>query len=104
MDIKGIVLWVGFLVIGGAIYLFSQRMKRQIEENGIETDGVISRITQTSGETADDDSTYYYVKYRTQDGAEVEGLLLNPRSDLVQGQRVRIKYHPKFKTNARLIQ
>lgn len=103
MDIKGIVLWAGLLVIFGAIYLISRRMNRQIKENGIETDAVISRIAETIGAEADDDSTYYYVKYRTQDGEEVEGLLLNPRSDLEEGQRVRIKYHPRFKTNARLI-
>ena len=44
-----------------------------------------------------------YARYRTEDGAEVEGLLSNPRSDLAVGQPVRLKYHPKHRTNARLI-
>ena len=44
MDIKGLILWVGFAVICAVIYLVSRRMKNQIEENGIETTGVISRI------------------------------------------------------------
>ena len=76
-------------------------MKKQIEENGIETTGVISRITDEGG--PDEISLRYYARYRTEDGAEVEGLLSNPRSDLSEGQQVRLKYHPKHKTNARLI-
>lgn len=30
-------------------------------------------------------------------------VLSNPQSDLEEGQRVRIKYHPKMKGNARLV-
>lgn len=100
MDLKGILLWTGLLVVCAVIWFFSHRTKRQIEENGIETEGVISRITDT-GDT-DEISLSYYARYRTKDGEEVEGLLSNPRSDLEVGQRVRLKYHPKLKTNARL--
>ena len=31
------------------------------------------------------------------------GILSNPRADLEEGQPVRIKYHPKYKGNARLV-
>ncbi len=34
----------------------------------------------------------------------VNGGSVNPKSDLIEGQRVRIKYHPKNKTNARLVE
>ena len=101
MDTKGIILWVGFAVICAVIYLLSRRMKKQIEENGIETDAVISRIEEVGA--ADEIDLRYYARYRTEDGKEVEGLLSNPRSDLVIGQQVRLKYHPKHKANARLV-
>lgn len=101
MDLKGIALWGGFLIICAVIILVSKRMKKQIEEEGIETTGVISRI-EDAGDT-DEISFDYYVRYRTEDGEEVEGLLSNPGSDLEEGQQVRIKYHPKYKMNARLV-
>ena len=100
-DTKGILLWAGLLIICGIIFFLSRRMKKQIEENGIETSGVISRITDEGGQ--DEINLQYYAHYRTEDGEEVEGLLSNPRSNLEVGQQVRLKYHPKHKTNARLV-
>ena len=100
-DTKGILLWAGLLIICGIIFFLSRRMKKQIEENGIETDGVISRITDEGG--SDEINLQYYARYRTENGEEVEGLLSNPRSNLEVGQQVRLKYHPKYKTNARLV-
>ena len=101
MDTKGIMLWVGFAILCAVIYLLSRRMKKQIEENGIETDAVISRIEEVGA--ADEIDLRYYARYRTQDGEEIEGVLSNPRSDLEVGQQVRLKYHPKHKANARLV-
>ena len=101
MDTKGIILWVGFAVLCAVIYLFSCRMKKQIEENGIETTGVISRIEDVGG--PDEIDLRYYARYRTEDGEEIEGVLSNPGSNLEVGQQVCVKYHPKVKTNARLI-
>ena len=98
---NGMILWVGLAVVCAVIYLISRRMKKQIEENGIETTGVISRITDVGG--PDEINLQYYARYRTEDGGEVEGLLSNPAPDLEEGQQVRLKYHPKYKTNARLI-
>ena len=101
METKGILLWMGFLVICAIIYLISERMKKQIEENGIETDGVISRISDTGDTT--ETSLCCYVRFHAEDGEEIEAVLSNPVSDLEEGQQVRIKYHPKYRTNARLI-
>ena len=103
MDTKAIVLWGGFIVICAIIYFVSRRMKKQIEEDGIETTGVISRITNTGDIDMEDMNFCYYVRYCTDDGEEVEGVLSNPSADLAEGQQVRIKYHPKHKTNARLV-
>ena len=101
MGTKGIIMWIVFIVVCGAIYIVSKKMKKETEENGIETTGVISRIEDTGG--PEDISLSYYVRYLTEDGEEIEGVLSNPTSDLEVGQQVRLKYHPKYKTNARLI-
>ena len=101
METKDILLWAGFLVVCAVIYLISKRMKKQIEENGIETTGVISRIVDAGA--SDEITLHYYARYLTEDGEEVEGVISNPTSDLTEGQQVRIKYHPEHKMNARLI-
>ena len=101
MDTKGILLWAGVLVIIAIVLFLSRRIKKQIEENGIETTGVISRITDEGG--PDEIDLRYYARYRTEDGEEVEGLLSNPSKDLEEGQQIRLKYHPKYRNNARLI-
>jgi hypothetical protein len=80
MDAKGIIIWAVFIVICAVIYFISRKMKKQIEENGIETNGVISRITDEGG--SDEINLQYYARYRTENGEEVEGLLSNPRSNL----------------------
>jgi hypothetical protein len=62
---------------------------------------VISRIEDDGG--PDDITFIYYVRYRTEDGEEIEGIISNPAGDLIVGQQVRLKYHPKYRMNARLI-
>lgn len=101
MDAKGIIMWVAFIVICASIYFISKKMKKQIEESGIETTGVISRIEDEGG--TEDITFIYYAKYRTEDGEEIEGIISNPRTDLEEGQCVNLKYHPEHKMNARLI-
>ena len=98
---KGIILWVLLIAVFIAGTVISRRMKSGIEENGIETDAVVSRIVDDgSKEYIDSD---VYVRYRTEDGEETEGILSNPRTDLTEGQQVRVKYHPKHKNNVRLV-
>ena len=100
MDTKAYIAWAVFAVICTIIVIISKRMKKQIDENGIETTGVISRIEDLGD--PDEIDLCYYARYRTEDGEEVEGVLSNPRGDLEVGQEVRLKYHPKHKMNARL--
>jgi hypothetical protein len=100
MDLKGILLWGGLAIICGAIWFFSRRIKKEIEENGILVPGVISRIVESADpEDPDEDC---YVRYQTREGEEIEGLLSNPAAGLEVGQKVWIKYHPKLKQNCRL--
>ena len=101
MSAKGIFVWAVFIAVCSAIYFISQRMKDQIDENGIETTGVISRIEDMGD--PEDISLIYFAKYRTEDGEEIEGTISNPTTDLEVGRQVRLKYHPKHKMNARLI-
>ena len=98
---KGILIWIGFLAIVAVIYFFSRKIKKETEENGIETTGVISDIRDEGG--PDEIEMRYYVTYRTEDGTEIEGLISNPSASLAVGQQVRLKYHPKLKANARII-
>lgn len=100
MELKGILLWCVFLILCGTIVFFSRRIKKEIEENGILVSGVISRIEESADPEDFDEN--YYVRYMTQEGEEIEGLLSNPTPDLETGQKVWIKYHPKLKKNCRL--
>ena len=101
MDKTGLIWWAGLLAVCAAIILFSRRIRRQINESGIETTGVISRITDEGG--TDTTDYQYYVRYRTRDGEEIEGILLNPDPDLEEGQQVVLRYHPKYTKNARIV-
>lgn len=100
--IKGIIIWTAFLIVFVGGWLMSRKMKNDIEEKGIETVAEISRISEDMSEDQTG-FTIVYVRFNTQDGEEVEASISNPRSDLEVGQQVRIKYHPKFKNNARLV-
>lgn len=76
----------------------SKKRKNKINEEGIVADAVVSREKESSIETSDDhwETSYtYYVKFRTQDGEEVEARLgdFNDRG-LRTGDNVRIKYLP----------
>ncbi len=90
-----------FLAVIATGILVSRRIKSEINENGIETDAIVSRITDDG--TPEDIDINVYVRYRTENGEEIEGILSNPRAGLEEGQQVRIKYHPKYKSNARLV-
>lgn len=90
-----------FLAVIAAGILVSRRIKSEINENGIETDAIVSRITDDG--TPEDIDINVYVRYRTENGEEIEGILSNPRAGLEEDQQVRIKYHPKYKSNARLV-
>lgn len=98
---KGLIMWAVFLIVIVAGMLVSRKLKKGINENGIETDAVVSRVSEDMSQDLSDFTVY--VKFRIENGEEVEGVISNPRADLEEGQRVRIKYHPKYKNNARLV-
>ena len=93
---KGLIMWIVFAAVFVAGLLVSRMIKNGTEKNGIEADAIVSRIVDDG--TPTDIDINVYVRYRTANGEEAD-----PRSDLEEGQRVRIKYHPKMKGNARLV-
>ncbi len=98
---KGLIMWIVFAAVFAAGVLVSRMIKNGTEKNGIEADAIISRIVDDGTQT--DTDINVYVRYHTANDEEAEAILSNPRSDLEAGQRVRIKYHPKMKGNARLV-
>ncbi|MBQ6559419.1 MAG: hypothetical protein IJL85_01170 [Erysipelotrichaceae bacterium] len=102
MDLKFILVWTAFIAVFLFGVFFSKRLNRQIKEEGIETEGVISRVYDAG--QPDEIDIHVCARYTTEDGEEVEGILTNAPDNLVPGQHVRIKYHPRYKENARLIE
>ena len=87
------------LIIGViALFVFLIGRRMFIKKNGIEADAVISDIKETPGESDDDGNRtihlIYHVKYRTQDGTEVEARLEDEPEGLKVGDPVKIKYLP----------
>ena len=88
--------------INGNTSIAIAEMEQIFKEEGIETTGVISSVTDAG--QPDEIDIRVQVRYRTEDGEEIEGILINAPDDLAPGQKVRIKYHPRYKMNARLIE
>ena len=103
-NVKGAIIWAVFLTICAAIAFFSRRIRKQIDENGVETVGEVSRVSESYDSDTGAVEISVYARYRTEDGEEIEGLLLNAPDSLREGQRVRVKYHPKLRVNAKLVE
>lgn len=97
MDIWTYVIF-GVVVVGivGGI-IFTIMRTNAIKKNGIEAKAVVSRIKEQESTDSDGftDTTYiYFVKFRTQDGQDVEARLSNPSGTIKIGDELRIKYLP----------
>ena len=66
--------------------------------NGVDAEATVSWIERVSrtggGDPANYPVTYYYVRFRKEDGKETEARLLNPGKNLEMGSRVHIRYLP----------
>ncbi|MBQ9552438.1 MAG: DUF3592 domain-containing protein [Clostridia bacterium] len=103
-----IMIAVIVAVIAVAV-IFTSKRNKEIDQNGIEADAVVTRINVN--ESVDEDgsvttSKTFYVTYQTRDGQSVEAKLGSGKSfdvrighawddDLYEGCRVRIKYLPE---------
>lgn len=91
----GVAAVVIIVVIG---FVFNYKRSKAINENGIETDAVVSRIKEIEGEDSDGNRTEeneYYVRYTDQSGQAVEAKLGNPPRFLIEGTKLRVKYLPE---------
>lgn len=94
---------VGIIVVIVIICIISFININKIKKNGIETEAVISRINITTTQTIhDEDGTTdidttetYFVKFKTQNGEEIETRLPNPKMGLREGDVIKIKYLPE---------
>ena len=50
MELKGILIWAVFLAVVIAGILYSRRLRKRIDEQGIEAIGEISRVSVDSSE------------------------------------------------------
>ncbi len=83
-------------VIGGLVYSYLRSKK--INENGVETEAVVSRVKEIEREDSDGHYTTdyeYYVRYQNQNGETVEAKLGNPPRFLTEGTQLRVKYLPE---------
>ena len=100
--IIGVIL---LIVVAGGIYAFISYNK--IKKNGIEAEAEVSRINVERTERIDNDtnmietetSKTYYVKYKNENGEEIESLLSNPKMGLKEGDIIKIKYLPENTKN-----
>lgn len=93
-----------YAIIAAAVVLvavgvfFVVKRYTAIKKNGVEVDAVVSRIkeVETRNDDGSFDTTYtYYVKFKTQDGQEVEARLGSAPRFTRQGDVLRVKYLPE---------
>lgn len=87
---------VAVVLIIGIVYNIQR--SRKINQNGIETDAVISRIKEKEEVDADQNVTTsyeYFVTYKNETGETVEAQLGNPPRLATEGSQLRIKYLPE---------
>ena len=91
-----IIVGIVAIIVVAIIYTFMVRHK--IKKEGIETEGVVSRIEESESYDSDTgaiSTTYtYYVLYKDQNGSEIEARLANPKNKLKEGSKLKMKYLP----------
>ncbi|MBR1417241.1 MAG: hypothetical protein IJ572_05430 [Bacilli bacterium] len=89
------------VIVGVCIYSFITANK--IKKDGVEAEGVISKINVNVTQTVDNDGVMvdtdttkiYFVKFNTSSGEEIEAKLINPDYRLREGDTINIKYLPE---------
>ena len=100
MDKIGIVIAIFFFA--GVSFLLLKRflLSNKIKKEGIEVEGIITKVKETEGTDSDgiSNGTYNYtnyVSYKDKEGNEQSNaLIINYFGRLTEGDKVKIKYHP----------
>jgi len=103
MDLTTILIIAAIAIFIIVIAVISVVSTNKIKKNGLEADAVVSKIEkeirevihEDTGMVDTDTNETYYVKYRTENGEEVEAKLINPKMNLKEGDTLRIKYLPE---------
>ena len=86
------------VIIAAVGFAFNYKRSKAINEKGIETDAVVSRIKEIESEESDGSRSVnyeYFVKYQNEAGETVEAKLGNPPRFLMEGTQMRVKYLPE---------
>lgn len=90
------------VVVVLSLLIYSIITNNKIKKNGIEAKGEISRIDVLNTQNVNEDGSVdvdttktYFVKYKNQDGEEIEARLNNPSFIQKQGDIIKIKYLPE---------
>ena len=106
-----VLIGIAVIVLINVFFIFrNKRIHGDIQQNGIETNAVVTRVKEDVSSDSDGSvsvSYYYYVSYRTINRQTEEALLGSGKSfdvkigkkawdyDLHEGSQVRIKYLPE---------
>ena len=100
----GMLLWI-FLIASGFFFFFYKRiMQKRIAEEGIQTEGVISRIEEDLDIDSYNNDYFWYAEYYDETGTKQEAMLYNPDTELEVGDKVIIKYHHKNRNYAEFVE
>ena len=94
--------FIGILILLSlaAWVFYTRKAGKEALEEGIETEGIITRIEDTYGAQRAD--ARVFARY-TADGEETEGEVLGAPAGLRAGQRVRLRCHPRSRQKAAFI-
>ena len=97
---------IAIIVVGFIIWaVLGVKRDGDIAKKGIVADAIVSRVEDHESVIDDKESEdygkteheyTYFVRYRIQDGSEVEAKLRNAPVSLNQGESIRIKYLPNM--------
>ena len=99
-------LIIGIIVVAVFAIQAANAIKKagKIDHDGIETDGVVSRIDETFDPGNLSSSYTTYVKYTDKDGTEVESpAAVGSDVNFAIGDRVRVKYMPGDRKMVRIV-
>lgn len=88
-----IILTAIFLAIVIPLIIVTLKREKEIYENGLEADGVVSRVESRMARIRNGLEYFPYIRYVGDDGQEHEGLL-NVSVQFKIGRKMRIKYLP----------
>ena len=99
-------LIIGIIVVAVFAIQAANAIKKakKIDRDGIETDGIVSRIAEVYDPENLSSSFTTYIKYKDRDGNEIESpAVLSRDVEYAVGDRVRVKYMPGDRKMARIV-